>query len=324
MSSRTNSILIDWLSITTKLHSPDELKFILGLVDVPWQDTTGMHGYRERYYYDGISIHYAGRSDMGVWLEMSGSGCRAFESYGSGDYAAIFGLVLNEPKLVHITRLDVAYDVYDDFLDIDKLCQHTLEQKYRSKMEFFQVIQSSNGKSLDIGSKASDVMIRIYDKLAERLSKLRNESDKEKIKDEIPHWVRIEVQMRDDRAFQFINLLQSDDIGKVYTGVLRNYLEYGYMREGDDGKQRFSCFAYWEKILDGAEALSIYLKPGTDYNLDRCKNYVFNSAGNAVDALLKIYGTEQFKKYLAERPIQQNPKYEALIKKHTKNGSFKP
>ena len=183
-------------------------------------------------------------------------------------------------------------------------------------MDYYQTIQSSNGQSVDIGSHQSDVMIRIYDKLAERLSKLRSESDKEKIKDEIPHWIRIELQMRDERAKEFVRHLSGTDIGLAYTGVLRNYLEYGYTRESEDGKRTFRTFDYWDKVLKGAERLSIYVKPGVDYNLARCENFVYNSAGNAIDALLKIYGTDVFMKKLMEREIKQNPKYLTLIDKY--------
>ena len=316
-STRENAILIDWLSLTSKLHSPEEIISLLGMEECKWQSMNGMHGYQERLWYDSISIHYAGRSDMGVWLEMSGQGCRAFETYGHGDYNVLFDLILNEP-LINITRLDVAFDEYDNILDICRICSDTVKHNYRSKMDYYQTTQSSNGQSVDIGSHQSDVMIRIYDKLAERLSKLRSESDKEKIRDDIPHWIRVELQMRDERAKEFVRHLSGRDIGSAFTGVLRNYLEYGYFRESEDGKRTFSTYAYWDKVLSGAEKLSIYVKPAVDYNLARLENYVFNVAGNAVDALFKIHGSDLFMKKLAEREISQNPKYLTLIDKHTK------
>ena len=320
-SERINGIIIDWLSITSKLHTAEELIELLGMTECDWQTLNGMHGYQYRLWYDSISIHFAGRADMGVWLEMSGQGCRAYETYGNGDFDALFDLVLSDPNAIHITRLDIAFDEYTEILDISRLCKDTLAEKYRSKMTYYEVTQSSNGQSLQIGSNQSEVLIRIYDKLAERLSKIPNKDDKEKIRDEIPHWVRVELQMRDERALEFIRLLQTMEIGKAYTGVIRNYLEYGYFRDGADGEKKFSTFSYWDKLLQGAEPLSIYRKPGTDYNLARCQNYVFNSAGNAVDALIQIHGTELFLKLLSERKINENPKYLNLISKYKKGGT---
>ena len=63
----------------------------------------------------------------------------------------------------------------------------------------------------------------------------------------------------------------------------------------------------------GAEAISIYTQPGTEYNLSRCRNYVYNMAGNAVDALIKIEGTEGFLEGLKGRHIKPNPKYIQMI-----------
>ncbi len=304
--------------MTTKIHSPDEVIAILGMTDCKWQTVDGARGYQDRYWYDSISIHFNGRADMGVWLEMSGQGCRAFESYGNGDYNALFNLALDNPKPIHITRLDIAFDEYTGILDIDKLCKHTTEQKYRSLSSEFSVTHSSKGKSIQVGSSSSAVLVRIYDKLAERLSKMRSESDKEKIRDEIPHWIRIELQMRDERAVEFARLLvERADIGKVYTAVLRHYLEYGWYRVPEDRKS-FNCFSYWNELLNNSEKLSIYVSPGVDYNLARCHNYVFNCAGNAIDAVLQIHGIDIFKKMLAERDISQNPKYQNLINKYKK------
>ncbi len=314
MSSRENSILIDWLSITSKTLSPEAIISMLGMQDCNWQQINGARGYQDRYWYDCISIHFNGREDMGVWLEMSGQGCRAFETYGNGDYNAIFNLALNNTDDIHITRLDVAYDDYCDTLDIDRLCKHTLEQKYRSLFQEYSVTQSSKGQSIQLGSSSSTVLVRIYDKLAERLSKLKPK-DKEKIVNEIPHWIRVELQMRDERAVEFArHLVNNSDIGKIYSAVVRHYLEYGWYRYPEDRKL-FTCFSYWDNFLNNSEKISLYISPGVDYNLARCENYVFNCAGNAIDALMQIYGDAIFKKMLNARQISQNAKYINLIEK---------
>ena len=82
-------MLIDWVSITSKIHSPANFIDLLGLRDVTWETVHGAHGYRDRLYWGCISIHFNGRDDMGIWLEMSGQGCRNFESFGTGDYEAL-------------------------------------------------------------------------------------------------------------------------------------------------------------------------------------------------------------------------------------------
>ena len=85
MDSKTaeNLVLYDWLSFTSKVHTPDDLIAALGLSHVPWTETKGARGYRDRKYFSSISVHYNGRHDMGVWVEMSGQGCRTFETLSS-------------------------------------------------------------------------------------------------------------------------------------------------------------------------------------------------------------------------------------------------
>ena len=325
MHDNTPKIIIDWLSITSKRLSVKELMDMLGLQNCSWEKGHGYHGYRTRYWYDSISIHCDGAGDMGIWLEMSGTGCRAFESYGTGDYDSLFRLVVENPKDYNITRLDVAFDEFSGILDGRRVFNDTINKKFRSKAEYWSATTSSDGLSVNIGSPRSKVLIRIYDKLAERLAKIKDADQRERISEDIPHWMRIELQMRDERALEFIKTMQGvgkcsvdgNDlpIGEVYRGVLANYLEYGYAvpAKGNADKLIWHPFPYWEKVLEGAGAISIYVKPGADYNLDRCRNYVYNMAGNAVDALVQLDGMEGFVEGLKKRHIKQNPKYIMMI-----------
>ena len=73
----------NWLSFTSKKHTPQELIEALSLSDCLWTEVTDARGYRRRIYFDHISVHYDGLENMGVWVEMSGQGCRVFESLSS-------------------------------------------------------------------------------------------------------------------------------------------------------------------------------------------------------------------------------------------------
>ena len=325
MHDNSNKIIIDWLSITSKRLSVKEMIDLLGLQNVSWVEGKGYHGYRRRYWYDHISIHCEGTADMGIWLEMSGQGCRAFESYGTGDYESLFRLVIDNPKEFNITRLDVAFDEFTGILDGRRILNDTQNQKYRSKAEYWSATTSSDGLSVNIGSPRSKVLIRIYDKRAERLAKITDPDQRQRIEEDISHWMRVELQLRDERALEYIKTMagcgkcsvegEPMSIGVVYAGVLANYLEYGYAvaAKGNADKLIWHTFPYWKEVLMGAEAISIYVKPGTEYNLARCRNYVYNMAGNAVDALVKIEGVEGFLEGLKGRHIKPNPKYIQLI-----------
>lgn len=201
LQNEGNKIIYDWVSITSKIHSTDDFIRLLGLKSVTWETVKGAHGYHDRLYWSSISIHYNGRDDMGIWLEMSGQGCRAFETFGSGDYAALFEEVLDNPEEMNITRLDVAFDDHSGLLDIEKVCKDTEEGLFVGRFNDWQVTHGSGGSSVLHGSRSSEILIRIYDKAAER-----GFTDGD-------HWVRVELQLRRERARAFLSELRASENG---------------------------------------------------------------------------------------------------------------
>lgn len=294
-----NIILIDWLSFTVKDndYSIPDLVELLGLCAVPWEAGKGAHGYRDRQYFNGISIHFNGRDDMGIWCEMSGQGCRAYESLGANNYPQLFKLC--QFGNLHLTRLDVAYDDHTGVLDLPTICQDCINGEFISKSDYWVAELSSKGQTVYHGSPQSDIMIRIYDKARER-----NCPDG-------THWVRVEIQLRKDRALQFVSLPYP--LGESFSGVLCNYLRYVDPDPCDSNRWRWPLKNYWGDLLCGASAIKLYVTPGIEYNLDRCEHFVYKQAGNAVEALINLYGTEKFLDKLQKRATRPNPKYQQLL-----------
>ena len=120
--AKENIVLYDWLSFTSKVHTPEDLISALGLSQCPWQEIKGAHGYRDRKYFSCISIHYNGREDMGVWVEMSGQGCRTFETVQT----AIDGrLKLLEDRMASIlykqtVEMDMAISILLQSVNVDE------------------------------------------------------------------------------------------------------------------------------------------------------------------------------------------------------------
>lgn len=294
-----NLVIYDYLSFTTKLHSPDKVVNLLGLEKINWVEGRGAHGYRERWFFESISIHYDGREDMGVWCEMTGKGCRAFESYGNGDYEALFELILSETENMNLTRLDAAYDDHDGILDIVKLCEDTRKQEFVSRFNDWQVIEGSKGCSVTHGSMKSDIFLRIYDKAAEQ--GLEDGS----------HWIRVELQMRRERASAFVGV--NGAIGLVFCGVLLNYLRYVEPDAVDTNRWRWPLKDYWSDLMEDACKIQLYQKPGVDYNPAVLQDYVIRQCGNAIDAYIKICGINMFLDKLRNRGTMPNQKYISLI-----------
>lgn len=300
MENRSNLVLYDWLSFTSKTMSASDIVSLLGLDGYTWEVVKGAHGYRERLYFNAISIHYDGKEDMGVWCEMSGQGCRAFESYSAVGWEYLFRYILDHN--CNITRLDVAYDDHEGKLDIDQIVEDTVKQHYISKSDYWLTHRGSTGSSLEIGSPQSMVRCRIYDKAMERHC------------DPGTHWIRIELQLRDARAHKFLQLVVNSDqtFPQIFSGVLVNYVRY-VVPCSDSNKSRWDTAPYWLDILESLEAISIYESPGIEYNFDRACNYVFNLAGNAIDCVIEGLGIDGFIDGLKNRSIKPNPKYRQAL-----------
>ena len=301
-----SKILYDWVSITSKIHSPAGLICLLGLDDdgIVWEQVKGAHGYRDRLYWEKISIHYNGRPDMGIWLEMSGQGCRAFESFGTGDYELLFREVLDSPGDMHLTRLDVAFDDLDSILPMSQLMDDARADRYVSRWRGGNAVYGlgdlKDADSVTFGSRSSDVLCRIYNKAAER-----GFTDGR-------HWIRVELMLKDECALQFIQ--QPEPIGERWAGVLRNYLRFVDEPPGfDSNRWRWPVKSYWEQLLGAAAPIRLYEKPGTDYNMINLENFVFQQAGNAIYTYLETHTMEQFLEGLRNRGTYLNPKYKSLL-----------
>ena len=303
-----NCILLDWVSITSKIHSPQNFMEMLGLEKCSWElMEKGAHGYHSRLYYDHISIYFNGREDMGVWCELSGQGCRAFESFGSGDYEGLFQEVFSNPGDMHITRLDVAFDDLEHLLDIETVCRDARKAEYVSKFRTGAAtygLGDDTGKSVLLGSRSSEALVRIYDKAAERGFNDR-------------HWIRVELQLKDERALAFIQ--RTEPIGERWTGVLANYLRFVDEPNGfDTNRWRWPMKDYWARLLDGATPIRLYEKPGADYNMLNLENFIFVQAGGSIYTYLECYGTERFFEELHSRRKPLNPKHVRLLAQYKK------
>lgn len=296
-----NRIIYDYLTFSSRVHSPTDFIEFLGLNGVSFELKNGFYGYRERLYFCGISIHYSGREGMGVCVEMSGKGCRTFEEFGNGDYDAIFELIRfhSVEKEMNITRLDVAYDDFCGKLDLPTLSRDTVENHFVSRFRDWQVIQGNKGGSVNHGSKSSNVYIRIYDKALEQQV-------------DVPHWVRLEIQMRKECACGFIQL--DDMIDKKFFAVLNEYLRYIVEDGSDSNRWRLPMVDYWADFVAYDDKVSIFDKPASDFNVGKLYEYITTQTSGACQTYIDIYGSDNFLDTIskARKGKRLNPKYAQL------------
>lgn len=139
-----NIILYDWFAMTSKVDSVESLLNQLGLkTSLPFKETKGFYGYRSRLKFDGISIYYdyCYKDTDYPLLELTGQGCRDYETYTDGNWGRLFQLALDTDNY-HVTRLDVAYDDHEGILDINKIVRKTEKRHFVSRSQVGTITNS--------------------------------------------------------------------------------------------------------------------------------------------------------------------------------------
>lgn len=283
-STRDNSLsaCVDWLSVTF-LDEKDWTVVcdVFGLDDGLFIEVErGRYGYRKMYFYNNISILCDGREDMGIHIELSGQGCRYFESQSSLDWEELFVRLVTDYKFVtNIKRIDLAID---DTIGYFKITQAITNVKRGQTVSIFRKARRiSNldianggefGHTLYFGSPSSSIMFRFYDKLAEMKAK------KKQFDNEIDFWNRIELSAYDDRAEVIVQVLAEETIsvGNIVKGLLYRYVKFKRKSSKDSNKYRWPLQPWYKKFLDDVEPLRI-TKKSPDKSIQKTFKWVNKS-----------------------------------------------
>lgn len=308
--SKSNLLLVDWLTFSTCIWSESDLIDMLQLHGVSWEEKDGFrYGYRHLKTYGGMTILSDGHQEnMGICVEFSGQGCRSFESFSQLGWMELFKILIEEYNEFRVSRIDLAFDDHTGILDLDRMLDDTDRAFYRSRSRWWKVEYGSTGTTIYHGSPQSKIRVRIYDKAMER--GLMDGT----------HWVRVELLLRDDNASGAISsILDKGEIGGTFRGILSNYLVYcdPYTDEEgkplDKNKSRWPAADYWAKLLEGAEAIHIAARVGVEYNIFRLRSYLVDQCGGAIQTWLQIEGLDSLDEMIKERNRPLNPKHQALI-----------
>lgn len=242
--------LFDWLSFTIKKNISvdyiisDFLK--MNSADFIELDK-GNYGYKRQIANGNVRIYSDGKEDMGIHVQLSGQGCRQVEESLNGDWLTLLKKIIEADGT--FSRCDIAVDDKIGILDITKIQKKTEKKEYVSRFNNWNITTSCKtdsdkyGKSIYFGSEKSDIRLRFYDKAVEQGVD--------------GHWVRTELQMRDERANNAILLyLSGKTIGEIVTGVLKNYIRF-VDPSTDSNKWRWKTSKFWDKFIADAEILRL-------------------------------------------------------------------
>lgn len=248
MTENNTRIIIDWLQFT--LLRDDGLEVIFRILklnpaDFEKLDKGGL-GYKDQLINNNIRIYYNGNPGMGVNTSISGKGCRYMESQNINLWSLVFRLERSDK--INITRLDLALDTSVKL--IDKIRAKIDKKEYISKSRSISYICKSGSTStrtetIYIGSRSSDLMIRIYDKAVEQ--------GLEEI-----DWERWEIVLKKDKIKEAIPLLKKD-ISQTFKDILYTY--FRPVKEVLSNKSRSKVCDWYLKFLGKVEKVSLYKDP---------------------------------------------------------------
>jgi phage replication initiation protein len=278
------SALADWFEFTSPENLPlsdlipnsDKLDWL----DLPY----GRYGYKKGQMSGHITVYSAGHSPgMGIHVVMTGEGCRELEANGLTDWQGYTAYLLSLG--CHFSRLDVAFDDRCGVLDMVVIRRAVEGVSFTSRWRSVEVHTKSSvkkgasravvgsssfpedrglpgctvssagtkslvqsGNTIYFGSKKSDAQLRIYDKGLEQ-----------GVQD---HWVRVELELRNERA-QLVAQEYSKpeaDMVCVLVGVLRSYLDF---KEPGTSNQmtRWQTVDWWLSFCSGLEKVKLSIQP---------------------------------------------------------------
>jgi len=273
--------LVDFLTFSVQnISNLDAFKDqLFGRVD--WQQGRGAYGYSDCVFSGGMRL-FSGKPDarFEVCVSMSGTGCRTFETLrGEGFQWSEFLQQLQNDYDVHFSRLDVALDVTEKYMpSMKSICGYVAQRKYISKFRR-NIYTLGSEEFVFFGSPSSDVRLRIYNKALERGY-------------EDQHWIRFEYQLRNDAARKFIDEYQRNkNIGYCVRSCLNNYVRFlTKPHNGDRNGGRIPTVQWWDRLLAGADKMSLFEAPGIEYNLSRLEKYLVTQVAPSLATYLRCKG----------------------------------
>lgn len=232
-------VIIDYFTCSWKTNSYAEGMDIFRLFRLPDYDPRGdffgsegfdespsYFGLESCYKYKGVNVHVG--SDL-VILDISGKGCRTVEREFNWNWEDFFDSLqhdlthVSEPGLppkAHISRLDVACDVFDDDqFTVDRIYDYVRRGKVACKAKSYLYGEGTDEHWIYYGSSRSERRLRIYDKSLEQKRKGSTDPEADR------KWVRVELQLRNICALSFVlNYYKIRQIPECYYGVLYDFL----------------------------------------------------------------------------------------------------
>ncbi len=325
-----SQVLIDYFTFTVKVDDPAlVIKEYLGMDPNLFSDTGyGLMGYEHCMEFSDIKVLYEARENdyfqaMGVCVSMSGKGCRTFERFttlgGIGETSNQITLFDSSPFLTlfqrlagdancNITRVDVACDEFEGWLDMDDIIQKTQNNEINSRMTKRQVVVSydgarRNGATVYLGSPSSEFRVRIYDKALEQ--------------GEDRHWIRVELVFRGDHASAFVDqAVVFGEVGRLAAQVVND--KFSFIEKDDSNISRCTVSEWWNTFLEDLGQVTLVSRETVQHKVEEIEAWLDYQIGPSLAIILKTMGRARLFQIAVDANSRLSQKQEALIEDYNK------
>lgn len=298
-SERYDAPVLDWLAFTLPVeYGLDRaLEIIYSLFGEMTPSERGLKGYKQVFQLKsgGFVGHDSSRPEMGLHCVLPSGALGAYDL----DPYSIIDVIYTEKG--HVARFDIAFDDYDGFIDISEAERAIVADEIISRLRGVTRVISRNiqlvnyghmdeevelsrmttgkrnglfGSTLYIGSRKSDLFIRIYDKRVESGCI------------EMDHWVRVEISVKGKRARSMAPQLKDHSLQELLNG----HISFREPREGIK-KVEWPHAAWWSGFIETTKDDRITL-PKPKRNYETIKNHIFTQAVKNIAALEAVEGEE--------------------------------
>lgn len=261
------NIIFDWIQCTIfdifNFKEVDYFYLIFGITaDKVIFENGALFNYEFTYSYKNIKLFSSSDKSLGFHFYITGQGCRIIEELNL-DYFNVFRRLLHYN--CKFTRVDISIDDFTNkYFTVKKIQKYIndslVKSKFKSTIQFIKKGVGNNildGNTVWFGSRSSQIMICIYNKLEERLNNncLINSS--------IKYWTRCELRFRDIKAQEVINniTILNQDLNSYIKGILLNYIQFLVPSLTDSNKSRWETATWWTAYCNNVERIQLSSLP---------------------------------------------------------------
>lgn len=313
-------VLVDWLTFSVKGLEPFEvIRTYLGMDPSLFQDAGfGLMGYTQDLFFSDIHVLYEPREnsffhDMGVCVSMSGNGCRTFETMSAlapndkqgvanSAFSILFELLASSPDS-NISRIDIACDDREGYLDMDAVVCCVNENKINSRMTRRSVVTAWDGRersgaTVYIGAPSSDFRIRIYDKALEEGVD--------------GHWVRVEMVMRGKNANAFVaEAVNAGAVGELAAQVIND--KFSFIERDDTNITRCTVCGWWARFVGELAAVHLVARCVVRHTVERVNDWLEYQIAPSLAMILDTMGFARLFEMAVDARSRLSEKQKAVV-----------